>query len=360
MEKGKDMLEFIKERQSIWDWLAGCGKPVVLYGMGDGALKIMAACQKYGIAVEGIFASDGFVRGHQFQGYPVLTLGQMEAKLKDFVVLLAFAVHDAPTIDWIHQIAQRHTLLVPDVPVVGEGLFTLEYLYANQDKVQRVYEMWEDDRSRQIYADLLNFKVSGKLEYLDRTVSSVEEDYTEILRLGAQEDYMDIGAYDGDTILEFLQYTSTYHSITALEPDPKNFKKLLRTVEERRLTQVRCLPVASYSQPGKMAFAGKAGRNSALNAQGKYEMEVDSIDHILAGAPVSYIKMDVEGAERETLLGACQTLKQYKPKLNISAYHRNEDLFDLPLLVHEMQPDYRLLLRRHQYIPAWEILLYAI
>ena len=72
------------------------------------------------------------------------------------------------------------------------------------------------------------------------------------------------------------------------------------------------------------------------------------------------IKMDVEGAERETLLGCRQMIARCQPALIVSCYHRNEDLFDLPLLVKKLYPGYRLFLRHHPYLPAWETNLYAV
>ena len=70
--------------------------------------------------------------------------------------------------------------------------------------------------------------------------------------------------------------------------------------------------------------------------------------------------MDVEGAEREALLGAVKTLNVKKPKLAFSGYHRNEDLFALPILLNEIQPSYSIYLRHHPYLPAWETNFYAI
>ena len=82
----------INESQPLWEYLRCAEKPVVLYGMGDGALKILAVCRQYGIPVAGIFASDEFVRGHSFEGYPVESLAQIEERLGDFIVLLCFGV----------------------------------------------------------------------------------------------------------------------------------------------------------------------------------------------------------------------------------------------------------------------------
>ena len=85
-----------------------------------------------------------------------------------------------------------------------------------------------------------------------------------------------------------------------------------------------------------------------------------ALDSVLGGAPCTYLKMDVEGAEREAIAGAAQTIRQYRPKLNLAAYHKSEDFFQLPLLIHALCPDYQLYLRHHPYVPAWDTNLYAV
>ena len=57
---------------------------------------------------------------------------------------------------------------------------------------------------------------------------------------------------------------------------------------------------------------------------------------------------------------AGRTIARWKPQLSVAAYHRTGDLWELPLLVRELGPDYRLYLRGQKYVPAWEIILYAI
>ena len=84
-----------------------------------------------------------------------------------------------------------------------------------------------------------------------------------------------------------------------------------------------------------------------------------ALDSVLNGRPCTYLKMDVEGAEREAIAGARQTIKRERPKLNIAAYHRSEDFFELPLLIHSLCADYALYLRHHPYVPAWDTNLYA-
>ena len=75
---------------------------------------------------------------------------------------------------------------------------------------------------------------------------------------------------------------------------------------------------------------------------------------------MDYVKYDVEGAETEALLGSRDTIRRHSPALLVSAYHRSADLFRLPLLVHDLNPAYKLYLRRMAGVPAWDINLYAV
>ncbi len=85
------MISFITEKKSSWDKLKEETRPIFIYGMGDGALKIMSVFRKKGILLSGIFASDDFVRGHSFEGYRVHKLSEIEEMVDDFAVVHAFA-----------------------------------------------------------------------------------------------------------------------------------------------------------------------------------------------------------------------------------------------------------------------------
>ncbi|MBQ9518106.1 MAG: FkbM family methyltransferase [Eubacterium sp.] len=349
------MLELINE-QNVWDALKNGGKPVVLYGMGLGAEKIMATLSGYGIEVADIFASDEFVRGHSFKGYRVLKYSEICEKYGDFNVVLCFASHLDSVIANIRRIDSEHTVFAPDVPVAGGGLFSREYIAENEDKFDLVYNRLADDESRRVFADILNYKVSGKIKYLLNSFADKGSIYSDILKLNTHENIIDLGAYDGDTIAEFLTATGgEYDYITALEPDEKNFKKLLKNTEE--LFDITCLNMGAWDKKDTLIFAKKAGRNSKLAADG---VSVDVIDVDSLELSPTFIKMDIEGAELKALCGLEQTIKKYAPKLYICAYHRNEDLFALPLKVWEMNPNYKIYFRHSQYIPAWESNFYCV
>ena len=122
---------------------------------------------------------------------------------------------------------------------------------------------------------------------------------------------------------------------------------------------VQCYQCTAWCVDTELPFGAKAGRQSAIAMEGAMT-PARAVDNLLAGNPVTLLKMDVEGAEREALWGASRSIARYAPKLMISLYHRNEDIFELPLLVKRIKPRYRLFIRHLPYIPAWETNLYAV
>ncbi|MBR2108529.1 MAG: FkbM family methyltransferase [Ruminococcus sp.] len=179
-----------------------------------------------------------------------------------------------------------------------------------------------------------------------------------MLKLTGEEDYLDLGAYNGDTIDEFLSYTDgEYRSITALEPNFKSFKKLQEHCAE--MERVSLWQLGSYNENRMINFNTKSGRNCAIDSNGT-PVRVAKVDTILCGKKITYAKLDVEGAEKETFEGMENTIRLFKPKLNAAAYHRSEDLFGLILQLRELNPDYKFYLRHHPYIPHWDTNIYAV
>ncbi len=353
------MLDFVTEKQNSWDFLRKTELPVFIYGMGDGAEKILAIFEQYGIPTAGFFASDEFVRGHSFKGHMVHSLSQIEAVVKDFVVVLAFGAGYESLYEKINDIAKRHILLAPDVPVVGDGLFTYEYCVENAQKLQKVYDLLADEFSRQTFADVVNFRISGKIEYLNRCTCSREEIFREIIKLGDDEEYIDMGAYNGDTAIEFAELTAgRYRRIFALEPDTRNFRKLTKNTEG--MERIELYNAAAWKENTTLGFSDRAGRNSKLESAGGAKIKtVDALSGDSLTKSATFIKMDVEGAEKEAIEG-CRASVENGAKVICALYHRTEDMIELPLQLHSINPSLKLYIRHLMYIPAWETNLYAV
>lgn len=350
------MLEYINE-ETVWLKLQKESRPILLYGMGNGADMIIQRLNEFGIEYSDVYASDEFVRGHSFHGKKVLKYSEAEEKYGDFVSLMTFAVKDDATIDRVWQMSRKHPFYSLTVPVAGEGLFTREFVEENEEKFDKVYSMLADEKSRETFINLINFKISGKLDYLLPSFSEKSEVYENILKLSDKETIVDAGAYNGDTVEEFLSFTGgTAKKIFALEPDRKNFAKLVRNTEN--LPFVEQMNVAAFSENTSLFFKKSAGRQSKIADDGE-KIEAIAIDS-LGDEKISLIKMDIEGSELDAIKGAENAIKTHKPKLYICAYHRNEDMFSIPLAINEIRSDYKFYFRQHKYIPAWESNFYAI
>ena len=137
----------------IWQKLAGQDKPIVLYGMGNGADKILSVFERYGIKASGIFASDGFVRDKYFHGMRLDSYGGICEKFSDFTVVVSFASHLPEVIENVNRISHERELVIPEVPVVADAeLFNIEFYEKNK---------FEISKARELFAFLIDRRGSG-------------------------------------------------------------------------------------------------------------------------------------------------------------------------------------------------------
>lgn len=341
--------------QDLWRCLQGAKKPVVLYGMGNGADKIIKVLKAYGVEISGIFATDGFVREKYFHGFKLSSYSELKERFGEMTVLLCFGSSRPEVLDNIKRISAEQELYAPDVPVYGDTLFTAEYLEANKDMFRRVYSRLADGKSRETLENIIRYKLSGRLDYLFGCEVSEDEPYNSFLKLDNNESYIDLGAYTGDTAVDFISRTKGYNSITAVEPDKKSFKKLVANTEG--LKNFKAINACVSDISGTALFSMRGGRNSSLG-EGT-EIAAVTVDEIAQNG-ATFIKADVEGEEKRAVTGAESTILRYKPKIQLACYHRTEDLIALPDAVDKIRDDYRLYIRHFPSVPAWDTNYYFI
>ena len=362
--------------RDLWDRLASCGKKIFLYGMGNGADKILGVASARGIPVEGVFASDGFVRGHQFHGMRVTTWGEVKEVYgaENVVVLLSFASSLPEVIENIRRIAGEAELYVPDVPVFGDGLFDAAYARAHWEALEAAAALLSDEHSREIFWSVVGFRLSGRLEFLFKAWDCEEDREERLLCPGEIQTALDLGAYNGDSVRALLGRIcaagGTPARIWAMEPDPRNYKKLAAYAENETRAEVIPVAAAAWSGSEELCFEVSGNRNASAgeNRSGSLAerprkvrtVQAMAPDEVLSGEAVDFIKYDVEGSEREALEGSRETIAGCSPLLAVSLYHRIEDLWQIPLRIHESYPAYRSFsLRLPVGIPAWDLMLYC-
>ena len=358
----------------LWGYLTKADKPIVMYGMGNGADKIIKVCDRFGIVISDFFASNGFVRGHSFHGKTVLSYSQICDKYGNgnFIVLLSFASSLPDVISNIKRIAGENELYAPDVPVTGDELFDLSFFQSRIDLFRAAYDMLADDESRRIFCNVILYKLTGNIDFLFDAESDVDDVFQEVLKPSQYKTYADLGAYNGDTIRQLLGYTDTVKHVIAFEPDRRSFRKLTEYASGEDRCNISTYQIAAWDKQEQLYFDAGGNRNSnvqsntAFQAPAVKQVEIagDSLDRLAFKCgleAIDYIKYDVEGSEEQALIGSAETIKKFSPDVLISLYHRSEDLYALPFLFDRIaNGKYKYYLRRFRYIPAWDLNLYCI
>ncbi len=336
----------------LWEYLKTATKPIVLYGMGNGAEYILDHLAALGCSVSGIFASDEFVRYQQFRGFTVSRYSELKEKYGEMIILLAFGTHRKEVMDNVRRLMREQEVYIPDMPVIGKTIFDHQFAAEHRPQLQRVYDMLSDEKSRRTYESIIKAKLSGVPDYYFNCESEINEAYG-LFELGDNEAYFDIGAYNGDTVLRFCEMTgSKYRNIVAIEPNIKNFNRLVRNTAS--CADLKCYNYCVGDFCGKINVAKGAGRNAnCLEGTGD-EIEAVTIDFLMDNQEVSLIKIDVEGMEAAVLRGGAKTIERCRPAMDLAAYHRAEDLFLLPLLVNDLCPIKKLYFRHFSALPSWD------
>ena len=325
-------------KKDMWDELKEEKRPIVVYGMGNGADKLFSRFEKLGISASDVFASDGFVRGHSYRGYRVKSFSEIKENYSDFVIVLSFASGRGEVIEMLSEIDKQYDMYVPDMPVADESeYFDREFYNLHYEEIKKVYGMLADEKSKSVYAAAIGYKLSGRLSYLLDEYTQKGDSYDLISKRGVRC-FLDAGAYNGDTAREAVEYFKDLNEIYAIEPDKKTFKRLMKYVSEAPV-KINPINAAVYSENCDGSFFSAGNRNSTATATASYEHKTESVPFITVdslNASPDYIKYDVEGAEAEALIGSLETIKKSRPALLVSLYHRSRDVFSLPLFLFGM------------------------
>lgn len=193
---------------------------------------------------------------------------------------------------------------------------------------------------------------SNKTEYFDDDIVTLEED----------EVFVDCGAYDGDTVRSFINCMkaagiSKYEKIYAFEADVKNCQKCAENLSQ--FENIEVISKGVYDKDCELFFDETGTMGSAINENSTFKIEATSIDEAVSGRKVTFIKMDIEGAELKALQGAEETIRRYRPKLAVCVYHKAEDLITIPQYIKNLDPTYRLYLRSY-WESGFDTILYAV
>ena len=191
-----------------------------------------------------------------------------------------------------------------------------------------------------------------------------KEQYFDVWEAGKQEVFVDCGAYDGNTIRNFLKWTNRqYRAVLALEPLPEMQNIIRSFAEKEEIGHFSLFPAAAWNRKEQLAFSADEDLSSSSITDpanpGKNVLTVagEALDELIS-MPVTYLKMDIEGSEMEAIRGAEGLIRAYRPRLAICVYHKTFDIWDIPLGILEIVPEYKFYVR-HYSAGLYETVLYA-
>ncbi|MCM1217604.1 MAG: FkbM family methyltransferase [Lachnospiraceae bacterium] len=169
----------------------------------------------------------------------------------------------------------------------------------------------------------------------------------------AKGSIVDCGAYTGDTLKRFLdQKEDDFHyQYYAFEAEKENYDILLNY--SRDLSNVQVFNIAVWDKQEKLSFEadriGKVGGKAIKGSYNTTDISANALDNVIGDNRVDLITMDIEGAEIRALNGAKKIINKWKPCLAVSAYHAVEHLWEIPFLIKEMNNDYQIYFRHHNW-----------
>jgi len=233
----------------------------------------------------------------------------------------------------------------------------VDFLIKNRKKYKEVFDLLADEMSRETYIERIK-RVFLLSDISHVMVSATEQYFDEKVELTEQEVFVDCGAYIGDTAMEFIQRVNgKYRQIYMFEAEASKFGQIQENLKGYRY---KLYPYGVWSDNRELCFDADGSSASKVSDNGEgMQIEVVALDNIEFEETPTFIKMDIEGAEKEALMGAANIIATYRPKLAICIYHKRKDLYELPLLMKKLNPDYKLYIRHYSFDFA-ETVCYAL
>ena len=320
------------------------GLPIVLYGDGWYTPYVRAFLARQGLKAAACFVDDGFTSSAGTINYD-----EVRRRFEKFNIVIAFADFRLAE-KKLAQKAPGQAAGLYFFDVMGELLgntFDRAYAEAHKEQFGLVRELLGDELSQKTYDAFINAKLGDREGLYD--VWRKDQYFPEgIIKFSENEVFVDGGAYTGDTLLAFIRKAEyKYSRCYAFEPEPENAARLNALAGRQSFRGVSVIAKGLWSKADTLLFAPAEGETgSAISETGSASIEVDTIDNLAPDA--TFIKLDVEGAELEALKGAAETIKRNRPKPAVCLYHKPGDLFEIPLLIKALAPEYRFYLRQHQ------------
>ncbi|MBK2257744.1 FkbM family methyltransferase [Francisella philomiragia] len=294
---------------------------------------------------------DDFFDGEIWNTKKVFKINQINNK-NAIIVSCSIAIYPVSIIRKLEESGFNNILTVMDVVKYSNLNFNIKFLtVARQDlelnivEYEKIYQKLRDCKSKQVLRDLVNFRLNFDLSYMrEYTVDFKKQYFEDFLGLELNEVFADVGGYDGQTSIEFVKHCPKYKSIYIFEPSEANL--ILARDSLKNYKNINFISKGLSNKKETLRFNTNSGSASNLSEEGDVEIEVDTLDNLVK-EKISFIKMDIEGAESLAIDGMKNHILKDHPKLAISVYHKPDDFWKIPEQIFNIRSDYDIYMRHY-------------
>jgi len=227
-----------------------------------------------------------------------------------------------------------------------------QFYNLHQQEFHDLSVLLADEFSKKTLRKVLEYRMTWKVKALKGVIVEPQYFQRDIFLPVKDEIFIDGGAYVGDTVESFIKnfaekskWRGNYKRVYAWEPDAINISQMRKNLCKYK--NIEIVPYGMWKEKTELKFFENGNAGSKIAETGTKKVDVDSIDQIHLSDKITFIKMDIEGSEKEALQGARHVIQRDKPRLAICIYHRPEDLYEIPFLIKEFVPEYKLYIRHH-------------
>jgi FkbM family methyltransferase len=329
------------------------GEGCVIWGTGRTGKHAGEICKKFNIPILSYCDSFEHKSGESFEGFPLISGNCFFNNYsKSTIILIACSSIYEIDKKLIEKNYNRFMSFVEMQLLNSFSGFEDGYrevlLRHHEASIENIYDLLSDDKSKKTIENLLKYRMTLDLRFVSDIYCPNQYFDNDIISSFEGDAFIDCGAFTGDTLLRFHDSQNcSCNTYYALEPSDENFDRLLNVIDTHDIQYARPLKLGDWRNRDELCFIKTGMGSDRLSETGNYRIQVNSIDNIAQNQQVDFIKMDIEGAEKEALLGAAQTIKKHRPVLAVSVYHKFRDFWELPLLIKEIQPAYKFYFRHH-------------
>ena len=292
---------------------------------------------------------DDFAEEQLFQGKPIV---KTEDVPQDSLIVSSVMVKPLSVRSLLNQRKLNHVDYFSFLRYSGIKLLPVKFWQGFDEDFKKfrdgydyIYDLLNDSESKKVYENIINFRLSADLSYMDEFYENQKNQYFEdfLMLNGDDEVFYDIGSYDGYTTLEFIKRCSNYRSAYIFEPEAKNMEVIKARLKDKDNIIYLDKGVSNKKEIVRFSANGSA---SKISKEGDQEIKVDLLDDIV-DEKVSMIKMDIEGEEKNAIEGSVETILKYHPRLAICVYHSGVDIRKIPQQILSIREDYNLYIRHY-------------